>query len=369
MGDDYFVPRGVNNVGKKFSLNIIHVDMDAFYASVEQRDNPKLRDKPVVVGGSPQGRGVVSTCSYEARKFGIHSAMPAAKAKALCPSAIFVPPDFAKYRSASDKVRGILRDVGDKLELVGLDEAFVQLPDGKNYVQTSRHIKRQIQKECKLDCSVGLSYNKPLAKLASEWEKPDGFVVIRPENSRDLLSEVPLRDLWGIGPKTEEILHRRGIITCSDFRSTPKQVLIDLLGVSRCWDIALLCNGLHIDEISGESRSKSVSREQTFVHDTEDPEDLEMHLRSLASDLTSRLKRSRVKGRTVTLKIKFSDFSTITRSHTAQDAVGEQEQLTHIGLDLMAKALKNSRGRGIRLLGLGLSSLLHKDSPRQLSFF
>ncbi len=363
------IPRGRQKQTTAASLSLVHVDMDAFYASVEQRDNPPLRGAAVVVGGSPEGRGVVSTCSYEARRYGIHSAMPSSRARALCPSAVFISPDFARYRQASEEVRSILRSAGEAIEVVGLDEAFVQLPaDCAEPVQIARRLKREIKKECELDCSVGLSYNKPLAKLASEWNKPDGFMVIRQREAAELLAGIPMKNLWGIGPSTEETLRRRGIVTCSDFVEADAGLLIELLGAGRCWELSLICNGLRVDEVGESTRAKSVSREKTLAHDVDEPEELQVHLLGLAADLAERLSRKQVRGVTVVLKVRFSDFTTITRSRTMDEPVDGEDELIEVATELMDTVFEDAASEGVRLLGLGVSGLHHSDVPHQLSF-
>lgn len=344
--------------------DIVHVDMDAFFAAVEQRDDPCLRSRPVVVGGSPDSRGVVSTCSYEARRYGIRSGMPSARARALCPEAVFCSPDFGRYREASDNIRRIMARYGDQLEPIGLDEAFLRVPGSLgDPVDVAHSLKSEIRKEVQLTCSVGISYNKPLAKLASEWEKPDGFTVIDADTAQRILPGVHLEDLWGVGPQTARELERRGIVTCSDFSSAPATLLIKALGAARAWDITLLCSGMHSGIVSSGGRSKSVSQERTLAYDVDDPRHLEDIVTGMVTDLGNRLREREMGAGTVTIKVRSNDFRTRTRSMTLPETTADDLKLRRTALDLLSR-LFGDRMR-IRLVGVGLSNLEHPDTPVQ----
>lgn len=344
--------------------DVVHVDMDAFFAAVEQRDDPRLRRRPVVVGGSPDSRGVVSTCSYEARRYGIRSAMPSARARALCPEAVFCSPDFERYRRASSQIRGIMARYAERLEPVGLDEAFLKVPKSLGEpVDVARTVKQEITKQTQLTCSVGASYNKPLAKLASEWEKPDGFTVIDADEARKILPDARLQDLWGVGPQTGRELARRGIVTCRDFIRAPGSLLVRVLGAARAWDITLLCSGMHTGAVSSGGRPKSISQEMTLAYDVDDPRHLEDIVRSMVTDLGDRLRDRGMAAGTVTVKVRSSDFRTRTRSMTLLEATADDPRLRRAALDLLSR-LFGDRMR-IRLVGVGFSNLEHPDTPIQ----
>ncbi len=345
--------------------DIIHVDMDAFFAAVEQRDNPQLRSRPVVVGGSPASRGVVSTCSYEARRYGVRSGMPSARARALCPEAVFCPPDFARYREASAQIRAVLANYSDRVEPVGLDEAFLLVPCSLgDPVEVARKIRSDIWKKTRLVCSVGVSYNKPLAKLASEWEKPTGFTVIDVERARSMLPSIPLKELWGVGPQTVRELSRHGIQTCADFNAARRGLLLRILGASRAWDLALLCSGMYPRGLSPGGRTKSISQERTLEHDVDDPRELEDSVRGMVADVVGRLQENDLTASTVTLKIRCSDFRILTRSITLPAATADEGILTRASLDLLARLFVGQYR--IRLLGVSFSNFDYPDLPEQI---
>ncbi len=354
-------------VSRPMGLSVIHLDMDAFYAAVEQRDDPTLRGKPVVVGGSPNARGVVSTCSYEARRFGIHSAMPSSRARDLCPSAIFLPSDFSKYKAVARQIREIMGRDGAMVESLGLDEAFVHPPPGMDPVTLAGRIKGDILREVGLTCSVGVSYARPLAKLASEREKPDGFTVIDQAAARAMLPDLPLGDLWGVGPRTVALLARHGIETCADFWGTPREELLTLLGPGRTWDLALLTSGRPLVRERSTSRAKSISRETTLTQDARDPAALDELLVEMAEHVVDRLEREGLAASTVTVKIRYSNFRTLTRSRTFGAATSESSQILGAARPLLARLVDGSTG--VRLLGAGVTDLVYPDDLRQVRLF
>ncbi len=348
---------------RPLSLSVIHLDMDAFYASVEQRDDPSLRGKALVVGGSPDGRGVVSTCSYEARRFGIHSAMPSSRAKDLCPSAIFLPSDFAKYRAVARQIREIMARDGSRVESLGLDEAFIFPAEGEDPVEVARRIKSDILAETRLTCSVGVSYARPLAKLASEWRKPDGFTVMDRDMVRRILPDLPLGKLWGVGPRTVDLLARHGIVTCADFWKTSRKKLLRLLGPGRTWDLALLTSGRPLVRQRDRSRAKSVSRETTLTRNVRDPAELDELLTEMVEHVADRLDRDGIVGGTVTVKIRYASFRTLTRSRALPHPSSEVADILPIAHSLMARLVDGSTP--VRLLGAGVSDLLYPDDVEQ----
>lgn len=301
---------------------IAHVDMDAFFASVEQRDNPDFRGRPVVVGADPKngiGRGVVSTCSYEARKYGICSAMPISIAYRKCPDAIFLPVDMEKYSRVSQEIHEILYTFTPDIEPVSIDEAFLDISStyklfGSAY-DVGVLIKSRIKKETGLTASVGIAPNKMAAKIASDFKKPDGLVEIKRENLLDFLWPLDVSKLWGIGKKAQSVLNESGIITIGDLAKTDARVIIKLFGKNGMsfWHLA---NGIDDRQIEAEREAKSISNEITFEEDTSDKVEIISALISLCEKVSQRLRQEGLKARTITLKLRFEDFQTFTKSIT-----------------------------------------------------
>ena len=346
--------------------SIIHVDMDAFYAAIEQRDNPQLRGKPVVVGGSnPHSRGVVSTASYEARAYGIRSAMPLKQAYLRCPQAVFLPVNMAKYKEVSGQIHRIFRRYTSLIEPVSLDEAFLDVT-GADAVSLGREIKEQIKKEVGLTASVGVSYNKFLAKLASDMEKPDGFTVIPRENIEAFLAPLPVNRIWGVGPRTQEYLNDLGIFTIGDLQRLYRNFLAKTFGK---WgeELYLLARGIDDRPIKASRKPKSLGEELTFPRDEDDPEKLKACLAEFSQALGQRLQKRGLAGHTVTLKIRFPDFVTITRSHTFPNPTDKPEELYRRSL-LLLKKLKLNR-RKVRLIGLTVSNFIYPGEPYQLTLW
>jgi DNA polymerase-4 len=343
---------------------IIHVDMDAFYASVEQRDDPQLRGRPIIIGGSPQSRGVVCTASYEARVFGVRSAMSCAKAARLCPSGIFVPPDFTKYRQASQKMHEIFRDYADEIEPLSLDEAYLDVTHNKaglaSATATAVQIRERVREELHLTISAGVSCNKLIAKLASDENKPDGLCVVPPHRIADFLAGRPLRHLPGIGPKTAERLERFKLSTIDDFLAAPASVRTEALGnqAERYYRFA---NGIDHRPVRRRAAAKQVSVERTFSDDLADPEQLRAKIDRLCEDCWNRTTKKPRLGRTVTLKCKFADFTLRSRSHTDIDGITSLDQLQSISHQLLTPLM--ATGAYVRLLGIGLSNWLSTDEP------
>lgn len=336
---------------------IIHIDMDAFYASVEQRDDPSLKGKPVIVGGLPGTRGVVCTCSYEARKFGVHSAMSSSRAFKLCPHGIFLKPRFGAYEEASKRIRRIFSDYSDAVEPLSLDEAFLDVTSNKRGLpyatRMAREIKARIREETGgLTASAGVSFNKFLAKVASDLRKPDGLSVIKPEDADAFLAALPIGKFYGIGKVTERLLIKEGIRTGGDLRRLSKLQLASLFGSSGefYYDIA---RGVDERPVRSEWIRKSLGTERTFESDLDDVPEMVSIVRELASSVAEDLRRQRLKGRTVTLKVKFFDFRNITRSLSLPE---ETDDAGRIG-DTAAKLLTATEAGPVkvRLLGVTVS--------------
>ncbi|MHB9144634.1 MAG: DNA polymerase IV [Symbiobacteriia bacterium] len=344
-------------------LSIVHCDMDAFFASVEQRDNPELRGKPVVVGGNPDSRGVVSTASYEARRFGVHSAMPSRQARRLCPEAIFVRPNFDKYQRASDQIRRIMQQFTDRVEPLSLDEAFLDIGN-QDGVQVGRQLKETIRRELNLAASVGVSYNKFLAKLGSDWNKPDGFMVIDEYRAAELLPSLPVRRLWGVGERTEELLESLGIHTVADLLQAGEKTLGPILG-RRAQELLLLARGVDYRPVEPEQETKSVGAETTFDVDQARLDALLEVVREYADDLATRLRLERLKARTVTVKLRYSNFHNQSRSLTLAEPSDDPLALYAAAEDLLARLTVDAEHR-VRLVGLQVSNFLRPGDPMQL---
>jgi DNA polymerase IV len=335
---------------------IIHVDMDAFYASVEQRDDPSLKGKPVAVGGGH--RGVVMAASYEARKYGVRSAMPSVTAKRRCPELIFVKTRFDVYRAVSQQIRSIFLDYTDLVEPLSLDEAYLDVTTDRHGLGSARaiaeDIRRRIREETELTASAGVSYCKFIAKLASDHRKPDGLCVITPEKGPEFVASLPVARFHGVGPVTARKMERLGIVTGADLRDWSLPALQAHFGSSADW-YWRICRGIDEREVKPDRPYKSVSAERTFDEDCRDPERLSAELDRIAGYAWERVKRAEVTGRTVTLKVKYGDFTIITRSKSFAGHVADLEAFTAAGQLLLASL--HPLSKGIRLLGLGLHNL------------
>jgi DNA polymerase-4 len=346
---------------------IIHVDMDAFYASVEQRDDPSLRGKPVAVGGGH--RGVVMAASYEARKFGVRSAMPSVTAKRRCPQLVFVKTRFDVYRAVSQQIRAIFLDYTDLVEPLSLDEAYLDVTEDRLGLGTARaiaeDIRRRIREECQLTASAGVSYCKFIAKLASDHRKPDGLCVITPEKGPEFVASLPVARFHGVGPVTANKMERLGILTGADLRAWSLPTLQAHFGSSAEW-YWRIARGIDERQVKPDRPYKSVSAERTFDEDLRDPDRLASELERIAGYAWDRVKRADVAGRTVTLKVKFGDFTQLTRSKSFASPVPNLATFTETGQALLASLRPLTKG--IRLLGLGLHNLteINDEVPTQL---
>ncbi len=350
--------------------SILHVDMDAFFASVEVLDDPRLRGKPVIVGGTPEGRGVVSAASYEARAYGVHSAMSAARAVKLCPEGVFLRPRGARYAEISAHVFDIFHDFTPLVEPLSVDEAFLDVGGSLRLfgdtVEIGRRIKERIRSEIGLVASVGVAPNKFLAKLASDLEKPDGFVVVESGHVQDLLDPLPVSRLWGVGPRSQEILATLDIRLVRDIRLCDTDRLARGLGPALARHIAALAEGRDDRPVVPDHEAKSIGHEVTFATDIAERDALIDILDGLADKVARRLRRAGFVARTVQLKARYPDFSTRTRSLTLPAPADSTRVLRDAGRELFDDHL-GRRGRPLRLIGITAQSLEHAaERPPEL---
>ena len=336
---------------------ILHVDMDAFFASVEERDNPALKGKAVVVGTGI--RGVVSAANYEARKFGIHAAMPVGRAKRLAPHAIFVPPNMSRYSEVSSHIMEIFRSVTPLVEPLSLDEAFLDVTGAKRLLGDGREIAKQIRAKVEasegITCSVGIATTKFIAKLASGRCKPNGMLEIASDRVLEFLHPLPVNAIWGVGPKTNEELQKLGLRTVADIANTPRQTLIRALGEAAGASLYELAWGRDYRDVEPEEVDKSISAAETFDTDTEDQEIVLRELLRLTEKATYRMREKDFSARTISIKVRFADFKTITRSKTVPLAISATHEVFEVVKTLFL-SLKLDRAR-IRLVGVSLDGL------------
>jgi DNA polymerase-4 len=342
---------------------ILHVDMDAFYASVEQRDNPALRGKPVAVGGDPGVRGVVAAASYEARTFGVRSAIPMSRAVRLCPSLIIVHPDFQKYRRVSQQVFEIFREVTPLVEPMSLDEAYLDVtanawnePLG---VTVARRIKERIKEHTHLTASAGVAPNKFLAKIGSGWKKPDGLTVVAPERVERFLQGLPVDALWGVGPVTAARLREHGIEKLVDVRARTVEELTAIVGMHAEWLIEL-AHGRDDRPVEPNRPSKSAGSEQTYATDLSSIEEIRREIQDMALEIAGWLVKKGKTARTVTIKVRYSDFTTITRSHSAPQPNADADDIVARAIKLLEKT--EAGQRPVRLLGVSVHNFGGADA-------
>ena len=342
---------------------IIHIDMDAFFASVEQRDHPELRGRPVAVGGSRQ-RGVVAAASYEARRFGVRSAMPSVTARRKCPELVFVRPRFEAYKAVSRQIHAIFHRYTDRVEPLSLDEAYLDVTENKPGIdratEIAGRIRAAIRAETGLTASAGVSYNKFLAKMASEVNKPDGLFVIPPQRAQAFIDALPIGRFHGVGKATAARMKKLGIETGRDLRACPLERLLAHFGKAGQY-FHEVAQGIDERPVRVERRRKSLGAETTFEQDLSRLDELLERLDAIAAEVAARLERQGLLGRSVTLKIKFADFSQITRAETLPAAIGEADALKAVAHRLMRR--NHRPGMRIRLLGLSLSKLEPAGQP------
>jgi len=349
---------------------IIHVDMDAFYASVEERECPELVGKPLIVGGTAQGRGVVAAANYAVRKFGVHSAMSTAKALRLCPHAILVSPRLRFYAEVSDQIRAILDRFTPLVEPLSLDEAFMDVTGCESLfgsaVEIGRRIKREIRESLRLVASVGVAPNKFLAKIASDLKKPDGFVVVEGDRVQEFLDPLPISRLWGVGSVTQHAMEGLGLRTIGQVRQSAVETLDQHFASNgrRIWELA---NGIDDRTVVSDREAKSVSHETTFPVDIQDREVLRAWVVELAEQVGWRLRRKNLRGKTVNLKVRFADFQTLVRSKSLPTRTNTTGDIWHVAVELLEACLATSH-KSIRLLGVGMSGF-EEGHERQGTLF
>jgi len=344
---------------------IAHLDIDAFFAAVEIHRRPELRGRPVVVGGDPHGRGVVATASYAARRFGIRSAMSAAEALRRCPEAVFVRPDMALYREWSGRVWGLVRELSSAVEVVGLDEGYLELPDA-GAAEAAEAVRRAVAERVRLSCSLGVATCKVVAKIASDRDKPGGVTVVAPGGEAAFLAPLPLRALPGVGPRTEARLVAAGLATIGDLAGLGDDALRGLVPGRFGEDLRRRARGIDPRPVAAVPAERiSVSAETTFERDVTDPARLASVGRGLAESVAESLRRRDRAGRTVTVKLRYADFQTITRGQTVGAPLDDAAAIWATASALLARALLERPG-ALRLLGVGVSGL---RSDRQLTLF
>jgi nucleotidyltransferase/DNA polymerase involved in DNA repair len=351
---------------------VLHIDMDAFYAAVEQLDHPEYRGKPVVVGADPKGgtgRGVVATCSYEARKFGIHSAMPISQAYRRCPQAIFVYPRFERYTEISRQVMNILRDFSPQLAQISIDEAFIEITQTANFhggaKSLAEKLKARIKNETGLTASAGIAPNMFIAKVASDLQKPDGLTICEAGQEKTFLAPLPIKKLWGVGPKTEAHLQKMGFNTIGQIAQCSQKTLAERLGKwgAHLWELA---NGIDERPVEDWGPRKSISQEHTYDQDVADPQIVEQTIWRIADGLSADMRRSDLKGQVLTLKIRLEGFETFTRQRKLPEFTNDAETMRQLALEIFRKF--DRQGKKVRLIGLGMSHL-NNVGGEQLSLF
>jgi DNA polymerase-4 len=348
---------------------IIHLDMDAFYPAVEALDNPALKGRPVIVGGSPK-RGVVSSASYEAREFGVHSAQPIAKAVRLCPDGIFLPVRMKRYKEVSEQVFEIFRRFTPLVEPLSIDEAFLDVTGSTHLfgdpVEIAKKIKQTVVKETGLTVSAGVAPSKFVAKIASDMEKPDGLTVVRPDRVREFLDPLPIKKMWGVGKATQEALGRLNVRTFKDLSRVPVKLLERRFGIHG-HKMHLLSMGIDERAVVPDQDVKSVGHEETFSDDISDIGAAKKELLSLANKVARRMRQKETTGRTISLKVKYDDFVQITRSATLPKPTDDGPEIYSIACSLLEKT--DAGRRPVRLLGISLSKLSFPASENQLALF
>lgn len=355
-----------NRWNSKMNRKIIHIDMDAFFASVEQRDNPELRGKPIAVGFDGP-RGVVSTASYEARKFGVHSAQSIAQAKQRCPGLIIVPCRHEHYKEVSQQIHRIFQEYTDLIEPISIDEAFLDVTHNKKginlAVDIAQEIKVRIKEETQLTASAGISYCKFLAKVASDYRKPDGICTIHPDKALDFIAHLPVEDFWGVGKKTLQKMHFMGIYTGADLRKVSEAHLVEVFGkVGHIfYDFA---RGIDERPVVTYRERKSVGCEQTFLEDIYTPSAVIIELYHTVLELLTRIDKSGFEGKTLTLKVKFADFTQITRSISQDKILKKKADILPLAKRLL-KLVDYSSSHPIRLLGLSVSNASSEEAKKE----
>lgn len=345
---------------------VLHVDMDAFYASVSLLRRPDLRGRPVIVGGAG-GRGVVLSATYEARALGVHSAMPMSRAKRIAPDAVIIPPDFAAYAAASGAVMEIFRSITDRVEPLSADEAFIDVSASLRRlgrpVAIAQQIRAQVHDEQGITCSIGVAPNKFIAKMASARAKPDGLLLVPADAIVAFLHPMPVGALWGVGERTEERLHRLGLRTVADVAALPEQTLVRAFGPALGAHLYNLAWGRDQRAVSAQERERSIGADETFAQDVDDPQIIKAELLRLSDKVARRMRRAGMVGRTVTIRVRFADFTTITRSKTLREATDVSQDIYRTASGLY-DALGLQRVR-LRLVGVRVEQLLGREGAAE----
>jgi DNA polymerase-4 len=343
--------------------------MDCFYAAVHMRDDPSLRGKPVVIGGRPESRGVVAAASYEVRKFGVHSAMPSSRAIRLCPEAIFIPPDFRRYSKESEKIFAIYREITPLVQAVSIDEAYLDVTDHLGEAGTAtavaKEIRRRVREERELTVSVGVGPNRLIAKIASDFNKPDGLTVVRPEKVQAFLDPLPVRRLHGVGPATERALAELKVHTVAELRAVPLEDLTDRFG-KHGRTLYEFSRGIDDRPVETHQERKSLGTENTYAEDLTDLAGMEKEVDRMAEEVSNHLARSSFAACTITLKIRYDDFTTVTRSRTFPVPVWDRVTIALCARDLLSRT--EAAARPVRLLGVTASNLV-RERVAQLPLF
>ncbi len=350
---------------------ILHCDMDCFYAAVHMRDDPTLQGKPVVIGGNPSGRGVVAAASYEARQFGIHSAMPAAQAVRRCPQAVFLKPEFHRYREESQAIFAIFRELTPVVQPASLDEAYLDVSEHLepwgSATAVAHEIRRRVRAERDLTVSVGVGPNRLIAKIASDFDKPDGLTVVKPHRVQSFLDPLPVRRLHGVGPATEKALGEIGVATISELRGIEMEILRRRFG-RHGQGLYNYSRGIDERQVRTDRERKSLGHERTYARDIVSLEEMDDQLEDLSQRVAAGLEKRQISARTVTVKVRYPDFTTLTRSRTLERPTASAELISRIARELLR--LSDAETRNVRLLGVTGSGLsTGDDGPRQLGLF
>lgn len=349
---------------------IIHIDMDAFYASIEERENPKLKDLPLVIGGSPESRSVVCTANYKARGFGVKSAIPCSQAYKLCPQAIFLPPRFSLYKAESKKIFTIFHEITSKIQPLSLDEAYLDVTDVQSHqsaTEIALYLKNEIYKRTSLTASAGVAPNKLIAKIASDINKPNGIFIVKPQQTKYFMKNLSVKKIPGIGPATFDKLKAMNIKTCSDVWLTNFQTLEQNMGHKFASWLWISSHGIDNREVKFEQKRKSISSEETFSIDLIKPEEIKAKLQEISLDVAKQSQKLDTIGRTINLKLRYNDFKTLTRSKTLNIYTNDFNQIQQVALELFEQI--ELLPVPVRLLGVGLNNLqdnIQHGPPLQL---
>ena len=363
-------PRATESRSEPTLRRILHCDMDCFYAAIHMRDDPTLVGRPVIVGGSPQGRGVVAAASYEVRRYGVHSAMPAARAVKLCPHAVFIKPDFKLYQAESKEIMAIFRDFTPMVQPASLDEAYLDVTEHLgpwgSATAVAREIRRRVREERGLTVSVGVGPNRLVAKIASDVDKPDGLTVVKPHRVQAFLDPLPVRKIHGVGPATEKALLGLGVTTIADLRRMPAEALERRFG-RHGQGLYNYSRGIDERPVRVDRERKSLGHERTYAQDLRRLADMDAQLDDFAERVAQGLARRELQARTITVKVRYGDFTTLTRARTLPHPTSSATTIRTMARELLRQT--DAGQRRVRLLGVTASGLVRRDEPFQLWLF